>query len=143
MREKRKETLGQAAARWTDDVRGWLDSALDTAKGMVLTPAVDVEETEDAVFVRADVPGVEPKDIDVSLRGQTLTLRGRKEQQTEQTGEGFRRIERRFGEFTRDITLPAGVDADRIEARCRNGVLTLRMPKSESSRSRRVPIDET
>ncbi|MBE9540822.1 MAG: Hsp20/alpha crystallin family protein, partial [Proteobacteria bacterium] len=78
-------------------------------------PALDVSETKDSLIVKAEVPGMEPKDIDISLTGDLLTLKGEKKQKTEEKKENFHRIETRYGAFSRTIRVPVSVDSDKIE----------------------------
>ncbi len=110
--------------------------------GQEWAPPVDVFEHPDRYVFFLEIPGVNANEIDVSHAGGTLTVRGRKEAATE-TGEGIRpvRSERRFGVFMRNLDLPAGVDAERMSARCNSGVLEITIPKSESSRPRSVKIN--
>jgi HSP20 family protein len=103
-------------------------------------PAVDVQETKDAFVLTADLPGVNPNDIDITMENGVLTLRGRRvhEQRTEE--KGFRRIERSSGEFFRRFTLPDIADPDSISAQTNNGVLTVRIAKRAEVQPRRIEI---
>ena len=103
-------------------------------------PAVDISETKDAVIVKAEVPGMEPKDIDISLSGDILTIKGEKRQQTEEKDENFHRIETRYGAFSRSIRIPVPVDADRIEAKYEKGVLKVTLPKREEVKPKRIEV---
>jgi len=85
-------------------------------------PAIDLVEKDDAVVVRAEVPGCEPKDIDVSVYGNTLTISGEKKESKEEKDKGCYHLESTYGSFRRDISLPTDVDADKIDAACKNGV---------------------
>jgi len=105
-------------------------------------PSIDVEETESAYKVTAEIPGMDANDIDLNLRDNVLTLSGEKRQ--EQTSEegGRKWTERSYGKFQRAIPFETEIDADRIEANCRNGVLTITLPKSvrEQEKARRIEI---
>ena len=103
-------------------------------------PVVDVSETADAVLVHAEVPGIDPKNLDIAVTGDVLTVRGEKKDETEQKGRNYHRVERRYGAFTRSLTLPASVDADKVEAKVKNGVLEIRLPKREEAKARRVEV---
>lgn len=103
-------------------------------------PAVDVSENDDQVVVRAEIPGVTARDLDVTISGTTLTVSGKKEEREETEQEDFFRSERRFGAFRRTIELPETIDADRINAECENGVVTIRIAKQPGQRSRRVEV---
>ncbi len=103
-------------------------------------PAVDVSEDKENVTVRAELPGIDPKEVEISLSGDTLNIRGEKRQRTEKKGENFHRIETRWGRFSRSIRIPVPVDPDKIEARYHNGVLIVTMPKKEEVRPRQIEI---
>jgi len=103
-------------------------------------PALDVTDGEKEVTVRAEVPGVDPKDIELSVSGNTLTISGQKKECREEKGRGFMRSECRYGSFQRTVELPAGADAGKITADYAHGVLTIRVPKAKSSAVRRIPI---
>ena len=104
-------------------------------------PAVNLYETPDAYVLTAEVPGVEPSDIDVSLEGSTVTLQGKREiDYAAQEGASLHRRERQSGSFRRAFELPAAIDADKVEAVVRNGVLLLRMPKSPEHQPRQISV---
>lgn len=104
--------------------------------------AVDVHEQGDNFVISAPVPGVEPGDIDISVLGDTLRIRGERRDERQQGGEGQRWIvrEQRFGEFERIIRLPSTVRADNAQAEFKNGVLTVTLPKAEEAKERKIPI---
>ncbi len=104
------------------------------------SPAVDVSETPEAVLVHAELAGIDPKDVDITVTGDVLTIRGEKKDETETSDRNYTRVERRYGSFSRSLPLPAAVDADRVEARMHNGVLEVTLPKHEEARSRRVEV---
>ena len=101
---------------------------------------VDVVESDDAYFVTANLPGINPDDIDITLHESTLTIRA--EVIAPEIPEGTRRLlnERRYGQFRRSITLPETVDADHVEAEFNNGVLVLSIPKSEAAKPRQISV---
>ena len=103
-------------------------------------PSLDVRETDDAVTVRAEVPGVKPDDINISVTGNMLTLSGEKKETEEKQGNGFRHSERRFGSFRREIALPPGIDADKVTADYAHGVLTVKIAKSPEAAPKRIPV---
>lgn len=103
-------------------------------------PRIDMEETEDSYVVHAELPGVEVDDISVSIDDDLLTVRGERHFYEEREEQGFTRRERRFGSFYRALRLPLPIDADAIEARQHNGVLTITVPKTEDTRSRRIEV---
>lgn len=104
-------------------------------------PALDIAETDDEVVVRVELPGVDAKDLDVTVTGDMLTLTGEKKSQTEQKGENYFHSERRFGSFRRTVRLPTGVDRDSVAASYANGVLTIRMKKQESAKAKKVKVN--
>ncbi len=105
-----------------------------------LLPRVDVYETDTDVVVKATVPGVKPEDLDITLTGNVLTIKGEvKEEDTEENANFIRR-ERVFGTFRRDLTLPVDVDVEKAEATFENGVLTLRLPKAEVAKPKRLTV---
>ena len=105
------------------------------------SPSVDVSETKDALLVKAEVPGMNAKDIDISLSNDVLTIRGKKEQEKEQKEENYHRIERSYGSFTRSIRLPREVQSDKIKASYMNGVLTINLPKSGEGKEIKIKVD--
>ncbi|RBP14103.1 heat shock protein Hsp20 [Roseiarcus fermentans] len=96
----------------------------------VAVPAVDFVERDTGYEVHADLPGLDEKDVEVSVAGGVLTIKGQKHEETEEKKPDFHLRERRFGSFERAFRVPAGVDADRIEASFKKGVLTVVLPKS-------------
>lgn len=103
-------------------------------------PAMDVVERDDHYVLRADLPGVREEDISVQLDGDVLTVSGHRASEHDEQREGYYRVERMTGEFTRALTLPEGVDADKIAASYDRGVLEVRIPKPEQAQPRKVEI---
>jgi HSP20 family protein len=103
-------------------------------------PAVDVLDDRDAVKIVAELPGVKPEDVKLSLENSLLTIRGEKKQEAEERTERGHRYERSYGSFERTFMLPSTVDADKISAEYRNGVLTIAVPKAEPARPREIPV---
>jgi HSP20 family protein len=97
-------------------------------------PKMDVMETEREVRVLAELPGMDEKDVEVLLSNDTLTLKGEKKAEVEEKGKNFYRMERTYGSFHRTVPLPAEVQADKVEASFKRGVLTVVLPKSEKAR---------
>lgn len=104
-------------------------------------PAVDIKEEENAFVIHADVPGVEPKDIEVHMENGVLTLRGERKFENEEEKEGYKRVERVRGSFFRRFTLPDTADAQNVSARVEKGVLEVRIPKQERMRARRIAVE--
>src|SRR6266508_6041406 len=97
-------------------------------------PAIDIRETADGYVVETDLPGIDPKDVDITVEDNTLTIKGERRVERETEGEGFHRSERRYGSFVRSITLPATAKQDEIEASFDRGVLRLSIPKAEQAK---------
>ena len=102
--------------------------------------ALDVDEKNDAYIVKASVPGVAPEDVEVTLSDNVLTIKGEMKEDKEIKEETYHVRERRFGQFVRSVTLPMPVSADKIEAINENGVLTLTLPKAESTKPKRIDV---
>jgi HSP20 family protein len=103
-------------------------------------PAVDIYETENELVVKADLPDVTEKDIDVRVEDNTLTIRGERKFSNEVHEDNYLRVERAYGTFTRSFSLPNMVNAEAIKAEYRNGVLSVRMPKREESKPKQIKI---
>lgn len=110
--------------------------------GLMRAPATDVVENENEIRVLAELPGMGPDDIEIDLENNVLTIRGEKqEERTETDEEGtYHLAERRYGQFSRSFILPRDVESESIEASFDNGVLNVRVPKSEKARRRRIEI---
>jgi HSP20 family protein len=103
-------------------------------------PAVDVSETADKITVKAEIPGMEAKDIEISMVGDTLTIKGEKKAEREEKEENYHMIERSYGSFSRAMKLPGMVDADKVEATYKNGVLIVVLPKKEEVKPKTIEI---
>jgi HSP20 family protein len=103
-------------------------------------PACDVFEDKDAVKIVAEVPGVRPEDVKISLENNLLSIRGEKKQQAEEKNERVHRYERSYGTFERTFSLPSTVDPDRIAANYEHGILKVSIPKAEQARPREIPV---
>ena len=110
-------------------------------EGLAATPRIDVSESEEAVEIAAELPGMSEQDVDVSLTHDVLTIRGEKKQEHEDKQKNYHRIERSYGAFHRAIMLPAEVDAEKVDARFTNGVLRITLPKlQKGSGSKKIEI---
>jgi HSP20 family protein len=103
-------------------------------------PPMDLWEVEDHFVLKADLPGVAEEDVSIEVQDGTLTISGERSAEDRGEGRGWSRYERSFGSFTRSLTLPEGVDPEKIEAEFHNGVLALTIPKPEERKPRRVEI---
>ncbi|RJS17080.1 Hsp20/alpha crystallin family protein [Corallococcus sp. H22C18031201] len=104
------------------------------------TPAFDVKETKDAYIFKADLPGVDEKDVDVTLTGDRLTVSGKREVEQRDSSDRFYTYERSFGSFSRSFTLPEGVDAEQVDAQLRDGVLQLTLPKRPEVQPKKIKL---
>ena len=102
--------------------------------------AVDMYETKDDVIVKATLPGVKPEDVEITITGDTLNIRGETKDETETKDKDYVRRERRYGEFARSVTLPAGLQTDKADAKFDNGVLTLQIPKSDQVKPKSIKV---
>ena len=103
-------------------------------------PAMDVVETEDDFVLRADLPGMTEDDVKIEFEDGTLTISGERRSEHETKNEGYYRVERAYGSFSRSLTLPQGVDPERVSASFDKGVLEVRVPKPEARKPRRIEI---
>ena len=110
-----------------DEMKGWL-------------PSLDVSETKNDIVVKAELPGMDPKDIDISLSDGSLVLKGEKKHEKEEKEENYHFVERSYGSFVRSVHLPAEVKHDKISASYKNGVLKVVLPKSEESKKKEIKI---
>jgi HSP20 family protein len=105
-------------------------------------PALDVYETQDRFVVALELPGIDPADVEVSVEDSTLAVKGQRDFfYNDATDESVRRIERRYGQFTRSLTLPPTADAEKAEATFDKGVLTIQVPKREEAKPRRITVN--
>ena len=108
-----------------------------------LLPKLDISETAESIIVKADLPGIDVKDLDISVTDNVLTLRGEKKEECEEKAERFHRVERRFGSFCRSFALPGDVKTDGIEATYKDGVLRLTIPKAEGAKPKKIEVQTT
>ena len=122
-----------------DHDQGQLDDDANVATAN-WTPSVDITENDNAFTLLADIPGVDPKDIEISMEKGVLTIKGERKSETVEEKENFRRVERIRGNFYRRFTLPDSADADKIEVILVQGVLRITIPKQEVAVSRRIEV---
>lgn len=120
-------------------LRGWELPEFGAETGAWL-PAVDLSETADKIIVTAEVPGIDPKDIDISVQGDTLRIKGEKKEEKEEKGKNYYRMERRYGSFSRSIDLPSSVDVSKVNAEYKNGVLQITMEKKETAKPKQIQV---
>ena len=130
-----REFRGELDKAFNRDLAGYTETASDWV------PSVDIKEGKDAYEVVADVPGVNPKDIDISLEDGVLTVKGERKSESKDESEGYTRTERVYGSFYRRFTLPETADADNISAKTEHGVLRLNIPKKEKALPKRITVE--
>jgi HSP20 family protein len=103
-------------------------------------PSLDMSETKDNYVVKAEVPGIDVKHIDISLTGDVLTIKGEKRQEKEEKEEDYHLVERSYGSFSRSVRIPVEVESNKIKASYKNGILAITLPKSEKVKAKEVKI---
>jgi HSP20 family protein len=127
-----REEVETLLSNFGSDREGWFAP-------MVLPP-IDLCENDNTVKVKMDIPGIKPEEFDIQLNNNVLTVCGKREEEKEEKGQTFHRVERRSGCFSRSVTLPAAVDEDKVDAQYKDGVLTITMPKTEEAKSHRIKV---
>lgn len=103
-------------------------------------PLVDIRETEDALLMHAELPGIDKKDIKVDIKDGVLSLSGERKYEKDVTEENVHRIERSYGKFSRSFSLPRNIDVDKVKAEIKDGVLELRLPKHEGAKAKNIEV---
>ena len=103
-------------------------------------PSLDLSETKEDLLVKAEVPGMDPKDIEISLQEDLLTIKGEKKQEKEEKDERHHRVERTYGAFTRSVRLPVRVDGSKVKATFKQGLLTITLPKTAAAKGVPIPL---
>jgi len=104
-------------------------------------PSVDIYETDDALVIKAELPGVSKDDVSIDVHQNTLTLRGQRKHEAEVKDEQYHRVERSYGSFQRSFTLPSTIDYEKVQATFKDGVLELHLPRLESAKPRQIAIN--
>ena len=118
-------------------MRPWWPARWLRGDGEITAPVVDVYEEKDEVVVKAELPGLDKKDIEVNISDSELTLKGQKKKEEEIEKENYYRRERSYGAFLRSVELPTDVHADKVKASFKNGVLEVRVPKTQEAKTKR------
>jgi HSP20 family protein len=132
--------LQNEMGRWMNQLAGGVGATAGNGQSSSWLPAVDVWETEGELVLSFDLPGIEEDKIAVELDDDILTVTGERERRHEHGNDRFYRFERRFGQFSRSVTLPTGVKEDEIKAEYKDGVLEIRVPKPEEQKPKRIQI---
>jgi HSP20 family protein len=130
----RDELSGFRSRFFDDEEEGWLTG--------IMNPSFDMAETDAAVEIKMDVPGVDAKDIDIQVNGNLLTISGNRREEKEEKGKTYHRVERSYGSFSRSITLPCAVNEDKVAANYQEGVLKVTLPKTQESKAHKIKVKE-
>lgn len=125
-----------------DFFNNWAMRSASTQRQENWKPPVDVLERDNNLIIRAEIPGVDERDIELKLDGRTLTVKGERKAETEGSGCTYHRIESFYGTFSRSFDLPDSVDTEKISAACRNGVISVTIPQKPEVRSRTIKINK-
>ena len=146
-RENQGVGHGAAGQRWDpfrvmDALLRWylFRDDLSGLPGADFTPRFEVKETKEGYLVKADLPGVKEGDVEVSLNGNLLSVKGQREEEHHEQGESYYTSERTFGSFARTFTLPDSLDSEHVDAELKDGVLTVRVPRRPETQPKRIPI---
>ena len=124
-----------------DSLRGLRGSQrAEALEGTAWAPAVDILEKDNEVVLRADLPGLDPKDVEIQVQNGTLTLRGERKFESDVKEDNFRRVERVHGSFVRSFSLPQSVDPEKVEAEYKNGVLEVKLPKRPEAKPKQIKV---
>ncbi len=118
---------------------GFLDEGTESAHAWM--PAMDLIDEDDALLVNLEIPGIDPKEIEVNLQGDVLTVRGERKSEYEENKGKWLRREQVYGSFQRSVKLPYPVEADKVKAKTHNGVMSIRLPKAQEVIGRRIPVE--
>jgi HSP20 family protein len=132
----------RALQQQLDDLFGSFSSEWDGG-GMLAAefrPSLDVSETDDAIQVRADLPGIKPEEVEVEVRGNVLRITGERKEEREEKGKTWHRTERRVGTFARSMTLPCDVRDEKVQAEYADGVLCITLPKAEKAKTHKIAV---
>jgi HSP20 family protein len=121
-------------------MRPWWPERWLRGDSEITTPALDVYEEKDEIVVKAELPGMDKNDIEVNISDSELTLKGEKKKEDKIEEDDYYRCERSYGAFIRSVELPTGVQADKVKASFKNGILEIRMPKTEEAKTKEIKI---
>lgn len=131
------DTMRRQMERWFDTMNG----SVFTGRSANVFPAVNLTESPESYFIRAELPGVKATDLDIKATGNDITLSGERKGAPSVDGARFHRREREAGKFSRVLGLPGDIESDRVEASLKNGILTIKVPKAEKAKPRQISIN--
>ncbi len=138
-----RRTMDRMMERFFEEPSGSSFAAFPQRNGNAWHLPLDIAEDADAYMIKASVPGIDPEQIEITLNDTVLTIKGETSSESESKETNWHLRERRYGSFSRSVTLPTPVNADAVEATNENGVLTLRLPKTEAAKPRKIAIKHT
>ena len=109
--------------------------------GLGFNLLIDVIETAEMVIVNAEIPGIDPEDVNISITGNALTIKGEKKEEKGEKGKLYHKAERNYGSFNRTVDIPSIIDAEKVKAEYKNGILKVTIPKSEKARAKQISIE--
>lgn len=119
----------------------WLPSGNGETRSLTFVPSAEMEETDDAIHLKVEVPGMEAKDLNVEVREESISIKGERKSESKTEAKGVVRSEFHYGKFERRIPLPAHVQTNKVQAECKNGVLNVTLPKVESEQRKAVKVN--
>ena len=129
LRREMDDLMRRFSLEWDED---WLPAEFH--------PSLDISETDEMMEVRMDLPGVKPEDVDIEIRGNLLRVTGERKEEREEKGRTWHRLERSVGKFARSVTLPCSVQEEKVEAEYRDGVLLIKLPKTEEAKTHKITV---
>jgi len=139
---KERLPIRRSMSRMEEEMESMIDRVFGE-NGSGWTPRADLAETDTGYEISVDLPGLKPEDVNVEVREGSLWITGEKQEEKEEQGKTFHRIERHYGQFRRLIPLPETVDPEKVKAQFQSGVLKVTVPKSEGSRPKRIEVQTT
>lgn len=128
-----QEEMNELRSRFLGDGgEGWFTGPM--------VPALDMSETDTSIELKMDLPGMSAKDIDIQINGNVLTVSGQRDEEKEEKGKTFHHIERRYGSFSRSVTFPCDVVESEVAAEYRDGILAIKLPKTEESKAHKIKV---
>lgn len=125
--------------RMFNDFLGW-STGERAADGQTWSPSVNVYDNKDSVVAEVEVPGIDRKDLHISVENNVLTIRGERRWEEKKEERSYHQVERLYGTFQRSFTLPTNVNPERVKATCKDGILTITMPKVEAAKRKEIPV---
>lgn len=133
---RRLEGLAPETDRWFRQAF----PSFEAVEGLGWAPSVDLADTDGELILTAELPGVKPEDVEVDIESDSLTIKGQKKEEREESAKEMRLYERQYGSFERTFSLPRSVDAEHVKAEFKNGILTVHLPKKEEAMGRKIEI---